>query len=111
VAENKASKRKKKMGREKTKEPINTRTMKKQGKEKDAIADLYGNFKNQFRNANLSILREVTYFYLRPNICVNTVKPRYSATVFSPQFVAYVEGGCKWKHRVEENSSSQTYGF
>jgi len=92
VAENKATK---KMGREETKEPINTKTMKKQGKEKDALVDLYGNFKNQFRNANLSILREVTYFYLRPNICVNTVKPRYSATVFSPQFVAYVDGGCK----------------
>lgn len=48
------------MGREETKEPINTKTMKKPGKEKDAIADLYGNFKNQFQNANLSILREVT---------------------------------------------------
>jgi hypothetical protein len=36
----------------------------KQGREKDAITDPYGNIKNQFRNANISILREVTYFTL-----------------------------------------------
>jgi hypothetical protein len=38
--------------------------MKEEGREKYAITDLYGNIKNQFRNANLSVLREVTYFAL-----------------------------------------------
>jgi len=38
--------------------------MKKEGKENVKISDLYGNIKNQFRNENLSILREMTFFRL-----------------------------------------------
>jgi hypothetical protein len=54
--------------------------MYKQGREKHAITDLCGNIKNQFRDANLSILWEVAYFTLGI-ICANTVKLRYSPTV------------------------------
>jgi hypothetical protein len=38
--------------------------MKKQGREKDAIKDIYGNIRNHFRNANLAILKEVAHFTL-----------------------------------------------
>jgi len=43
--------------------------MNKQGREKHAIADPCGSNKNQFRDANLSILWEVTYFTLGIFLC------------------------------------------
>jgi hypothetical protein len=79
--------------------------MNKQGREKHAITDLCGNIKNQFRDAKLSILWEVTYFTLGIFFVLIQSNIDIAPLFFSQQFVAYVEGGCKKNMALNRNTA------